>query len=158
MQPRHVHAFGLGVIVASFVAATVVLLAPSHRLVSDRQLPAVERLPEAARAALRTQMKSHARGMMELVSTATMLEYDAVAGSAERILAEPRMARPLTGDASELNGRLPPRFFALQDELRANVQAVAHAAGARDPEALADSFAAATKTCIRCHDSYLTGR
>lgn len=158
MQPRHVHAFGLGAVAAAFVAATVVLLVPSHRLVSERHLPPVERLPETARAALRTQMKSHARGMMELASTVTVLDYDGVAASAERILAEPRVARPLTDDASDLNAQLPPRFFALQDELRVNVQSVAHSAVARDPEALADSFAAATKTCIRCHDSYLSGR
>jgi cytochrome c556 len=158
MQPRHVRAFGLGAIAAAFVAAAVVLLAPSHRLVPDRRLPAVGRLPETARAALSAQMKSHARGMMELVSTATVLDYEGVGAGVQRLLAEPRVARPLTGDASELNAQLPARFFELQDQLRTNLQSVAQAAGARDPEALADSFAAATKTCIRCHDAYLTGR
>jgi cytochrome c556 len=132
MQPRHLHVFGLGAL--------------------------AERLPEAARAALATQMHAHARGMMELVSTATVLDYEAVGVSVQRLLEEPRVARPLIGDATELNAELPARFFGMQDELRADLQSMSRAAAARDPEALADSFAATSKACIRCHDSYLTGR
>lgn len=158
MQPRHVHAFGLGAVVAAAIVGAIVLLVPSQRVGLERRLPPIERLPETARAALATQMHSHARGMMELVSTATVLDYDGVGGSVRRLLDEPRIARPLTGDASELNGALPARFFGMQDELRANLQSVARAAAAHDSEALADSFAAVSKTCIRCHDSYLTGR
>ncbi|MGZ3438347.1 MAG: hypothetical protein ACXVDD_02480 [Polyangia bacterium] len=158
MQPRHLHAFGLGALVAAIIAGLIVLLVPSRRLAPERHLPPVERLSDAARGALATQMHSHARGMMELVSTATVLDYDAVVASAQRLLEEPRIARPLTGDASELNAVLPPRFFALQDELRGDLQALKLAASSREPEALADTFAATSKTCIRCHQSYLTGR
>ncbi len=158
MQPRHVQAFGLGALVTAFAVGAVVLLAPSRRIAPERRLPIADRVPETARAALATQMHSHARGMMELVSTATVLDYDGVSASVQRLLAEPRVARPLSGDATEMNAQLPARFFALQDELRVNLQGVARAAAAHDPDALADSFAAVSKTCIRCHGAYVAGR
>ena len=149
------HAFGAGALVSAIVVAIVVALVPSRRIAPDRHLPMAERLPEAARAALRTQMRTHARGMMELVSRVTLLDYDGALVAAERVLAEPRVARPLGGD--ELNASLPPRFFALQDELRGELQRVQAAASARDADALADSFGAVTRTCVRCHDAYLSG-
>ncbi|HEX8951315.1 MAG TPA: hypothetical protein VF945_05695 [Polyangia bacterium] len=144
--------------IAGIAVALFVALLPSHRIAPDRHLPPPERLSEAARAALTTQMRTHARGMMELVSRVTLLDYDGVGAAAQRVLDEPRVARPLTHDASELNSSLPARFFALQDELRLHLQATQQAAGARDPEALAESFAATTRTCVRCHDAYLSGR
>ena len=87
-----------------------------------------------------------------------MLDYDGVRTATERLLQEPRIARPITGDASELNAALPPRFFTLQDQLRQDLQSVQRAAAAHDANALASSYAATTRTCIECHDAYLTGR
>jgi cytochrome c556 len=158
MQPRPLHAFGLGAVVAAAIVGAVVLLAPSRRMSPERHLQPVERLSETARAALTTQMRSHARGMLELVSAVTVLDYEAVTASAQRLLEEPRIARPLTGDATELNGALPARYFTQQDELRLDLQALQRAATARDPEALAETFGATSRTCIHCHESYLTGR
>lgn len=152
------HAFGAGALVAGIAVALVVALAPSHRIAPDRHLPMAERLSDPARAALKTQMRTHARGMMELVSRVTLLDWDGVIVAAQRVLDEPRIARPLTGDASELNASLPARFFTLQDELRTQLQAMQRAASAHDTDGLADSFAATTRTCVRCHDAYLTGR
>jgi hypothetical protein len=117
-----------------------------------------ERLSDPARAALKTQMRTHARGMMELVSRVTLLDWDGVIGAAQRVLDEPRVARPVTGDATELNATLPARFFALQDELRVDLQGLQRASQAHDVDGLADSFAATTRTCVRCHDAYLTGK
>lgn len=151
------HAFGAGAVLAGVIVAIVVALTPSRRIAPERHLPLAERLSDPARAALKTQMRTHARAMMELVSRVTLLDYDGALVAAQRVLAEPRVARPVTGDATELNASLPPRFFALQDELRLHLQAVQAAAGAHDADALADSFGAATKTCVRCHDAYLTG-
>jgi cytochrome c556 len=158
MQPRPLHAFGLGALVVAAIVGAVVLLAPSRRLASERHLKPVERLSDTARAALRTQMRTHARGMLELVSAVTVLDYEAVGASAQRLLEEPRIARPLRGDANELNGSLPARFFDQQDELPRDLQSLQRAAAAHDPEALADTFAATSRTCIHCHESYLTGR
>jgi len=158
MQPRPLHAFGLGAVVAGAIVGAVVLLAPSRRMVPERHLKPVERLSDTARAALTTQMRTHARGMLELVSAVTVLDYEAVGVSAQRLVEEPRIARPLTGDANELNGSLPARFFEQQDELRRDLQSLQRAAAARDPEALSEAFAATSRTCIHCHESYLTGR
>lgn len=152
------HAFGAGALLAGIAAALVVALLPSRRIGPERHLPMAERLSDPARAALKAQMRTHARGMMELVSRVTLLDWDGVTAAAQRALDEPRVARPVTHDASELNATLPPRFFALQDELRLDLQAVQRMAEAHDADGLADSFARTTKTCVRCHDAYLTGR
>jgi cytochrome c556 len=158
MEPRRIHWFGLGSVVAAFAAALLVSLAPSQRIAPDPHLNAAERLPESARAAVATQMHAHARGMLELTSAATVLDYDGVRTATQRLLEEPRIARPVGRDASELNAALPPRFFDLQDQLRDRLQRLSHDAAARDANALAGSLAATTRTCIQCHDAYLTGR
>src|SRR5579864_4776847 len=75
------HAFGLGVIVTSAVVGLLVLFEPSHRIAHESKLPVADRLPEVARAALKTQMHTHARGMLELVSTVTVLDYDGARAS-----------------------------------------------------------------------------
>jgi hypothetical protein len=157
MRPHPLHAFGLGALVAALAAGALVLLAPSRRMQPERHLPAVGRVPEVARAALSTQMRTHVRGMIELVSTATVLDYDATSASVRRLLDEPRVARPMGGGADELNAQLPARFFELQDELRANLETVGRAAAVRSPDALADSLGATMKTCIHCHDAYVVG-
>jgi cytochrome c556 len=145
-------------VLATGVIVGVLVLIWARPLERSHRLAAPERLPESARAAVRTQMHAHARGMMALVSTVTVLDYDAAAASAGELLAEPRLARPIAGDAAELNGALPARFFGLQDELRTQLAEVQQAARARDPEALANAFAAAARTCVQCHATYLRGR
>ena len=151
MTIHHGRAFGAGALAAGLAVAVVVWLLPSRRIAPERHLAAVERLSEPARAALTTQMRTHARGMMELVSTVTLLDYDGVGAASQRILDEPRVARPLSGDATELNALLPARFFTLQDELREELQTLRSAAAAHDADAVADAFAATTRTCVHCH-------
>ncbi|HXU73315.1 MAG TPA: hypothetical protein VN947_28545 [Polyangia bacterium] len=90
MQPRPLHAFGLGALLAATLVGPIVVLAPSRRMRRERHLKPVERPSDPARAALVTQMHTHGRGMLELVS--------------------------------------------------------------------ADAFGATSRTCIHCHESYLTGR
>lgn len=159
MERRHLHLFGWGALAVALLVGSIVWLTPSRRLAPEKSHWAVaERLPEAARAALKTQMHTHARGTLELTSAATLLDYETVGATVKRLLEEPRVAPPLSRDASELNAQLPPRFFALQDQLRDELQRVGRAASSRDAEALADSFGATMKTCIQCHDAFLTGR
>ncbi len=152
------HAFGAGAVVAGIAAALLVALTPSRRIAPESHLPMAERLSDPARAALKTQMRTHARGMMELVSRVTLLDYDGTIVAAQRVLDEPRVARPVTRDATEMNAQLPPRFFTLQDELRDDMQKIQHAASARNPDGLADSFGATARTCVHCHDAYLVGQ
>jgi hypothetical protein len=153
---RVVRLHWIGVIAVAVVVAAAVLIWPSRRIAPEHHLTVADRLPEAARAALHTQMHAHARGMMELVSTVTVLDYEGVRASADRVLEEPRVARPLGQDASEL--QLPERFFTLQDDLRRHLGAIRQAAAARDPETLSDELGAATRTCVRCHEAYVSGR
>jgi hypothetical protein len=154
---RH-HAFGAGAVFAGVVVAAAVGLWPSRRIADEHTMPAAARLSDAARATVRTQMHAHARGMLALASTVTVLDYEGAVAAADAVLAEPRVARPTSGDATELNAALPPRFFELQDQLRAELQAVRAAAGAHDGERLADSFGTVTVTCVRCHQTYQEGR
>ena len=158
MSPHRIHAFGVGAVVSAVVVGLVFLLLPSRRMTTDHRLAAADRLPEATRAALATQMRTHARGMLELTSLVTTLQYDAVGPAVQRLLDEPRVARPLSNDATELNGQLPPRFFSLQDELRDDLRELARAAATHDVNALANAYATTTKACIHCHDTYLKGR
>ena len=62
---------------------------------------------------------------------------------------------PIAGD--ELNGLLPERFFALQDELKAGSRRLVAASLSRNHAAMADEFAALAKSCVSCHDVYLRG-
>jgi hypothetical protein len=151
MTFRKLHAFGLGAIFAGIVAGVLVLLAPSRKIAPEPHLPVAERLTDSARASLKSEMHAHARAALQLVSTVTVLDWQGSAAVAEELLAEPRIAAA-TATA------LPLRFFALQDELRRHVEAVDRAAKAHDADALADAFAAAAKTCVHCHDAYVTGR
>jgi hypothetical protein len=158
MAFRHVHAFGLGAVLAAVAVALVVLFTPSRKIAREPRLPLAGHLPEAARAALRTQMREHARVMLELVSTVTVLDYDAVTRVVGRVLAEPTIARPVSNDATELNRALPERFFVLQDELRERLRRIEQAAARHDPDASAEALGAAINTCVHCHDAYLAGK
>jgi hypothetical protein len=154
MRFRKLHAFGLGAIFTGVVAGLVVLFAPSRKIAPEPHLAVAARLPDAARAALATEMRAHAQAAQQLVSHVTVLDWTATATAAEALLAAPRVTPSAGGGAA---ARLPERFYALQDELRRHAQAVGIAARAHDAEGLADAFAAAAKTCVRCHDAYLTG-
>ena len=73
-----------------------------------------------------------------------------------RDLRRARLARPVAGD--ELNGLLPARFFALQDELKARSRRLVAASTSRDHAAMADEFGALAKSCVSCHEVYPTRR
>ena len=118
-------------------------------------LAAPASIPEMARQALRTKMVRHGVQMEALVSRVVMLDDDGVARAAGEIFDEPALARPVAGD--ELNGLLPARFFALQDELKARSRRLVAASTSRDHAAIADEFGALAKSCVSCHEVYLHG-
>jgi hypothetical protein len=154
MTFRRLHAFGLGAIITGIVAGTVVLVAPARKIAPEPHLPVAERLPDAERSTLRTQMRAHTRAALPLLSTVTMLDWSGAATLTDELLTEP----PVPRGAGDGRAQLPERFFELQDELRQQLQAINGAAKARDANALAEAFAAISRTCVRCHDAYLTGR
>jgi hypothetical protein len=126
-------------------------ISPPERLDPPQHLPA------SARGMLRTLMASHARDMADLMSAIMVLHYDQIADRAGAVAADARFARPLTGDASELNSSLPERFFLLQDELRARAGVLARAGADRKALAVADAYGRLSETCVNCHATYREG-
>ncbi|HVZ72891.1 MAG TPA: hypothetical protein VHJ20_10995 [Polyangia bacterium] len=142
-----------GAIALATAVGLAVFLRP--RPVAHEQLPPSGFISPALAAVLRNKMGHHELQMKALVTRVVLLDDDGVARAAGEIFDEPSFARPLAGD--ELNGTLPDRFFALQDELRTRTRQLVIASGRHDRRAVADTFAELTKTCIACHEVYLRG-
>ncbi|MBK8014390.1 MAG: hypothetical protein IPK13_23960 [Deltaproteobacteria bacterium] len=100
-------------------------------------------------------MQRHGDEMSELLWAVVFLDHEAVLELADAMDREPRLARPLSEDATELNIRLPPVFFVLQDELFRHTQALAAAAQRHDDSAIAGAYADLARTCVLCHGVYL---
>jgi hypothetical protein len=111
-------------------------------------------LPASARAILRGRMASHAQDMGALMSAIMVLHYDDIQQRANDIALDARFARPMTGDASELNSALPERFFVLQEELRTRAGALAGVAARKNALAVADAYGRLSETCVKCHATY----
>jgi hypothetical protein len=144
-------------IVGSLALATLVgaavFLRP--RPSAKDELPRPAAIPPAMLSVLKTKMGQHDLQMRELMTRVVLLDDDGVARAAGAIFDEPSLARPILGD--ELNALLPDRFFALQDDLRNRARLLIIASTHHDRPAVADEFAALSKTCIACHDVYLRG-
>jgi len=142
----------IGSVVLAGIVGTLLFLRPRPTAHQDL-LPAPTALPPAARQVLKSKMGRHDTQMRRLVSSVIVLDDDAVARVAGEIFDEPALARPVAGD--ELNGMLPERFFVLQDDLRSRARALVIATQQHNRAALADEFAALTRSCVTCHDAYL---
>ncbi len=121
-----------------------------------RRMPEPAHIPEVARRLLSERMMSHGRDMSDLVWAMLFVDTMSVEEIADDIALQPRLARPMKNDASELASRLPASFFDLQDTLVTDATRLARAAKAEDLEAMADAYGALTATCVRCHSAYLT--
>ena len=119
-------------------------------------LPAPAHLSGTARRLISTRMERHGAAMSDLMWAALFLDYRSTAELAGEIADEPKLARPLSRDASELNAALPAGFFDLQDELATHARRLADEAAAEDPERLSTALGALTDTCLRCHATYLS--
>lgn len=119
-------------------------------------LPSPARLSATARRLISNRMQQHGAAMGDLVWASLFLDYKSASELAREISEQPRLARPLSRDASELNSALPPGFFDLQDELAKQAGHLATEAEARDPARLSTALGALTDTCLRCHSTYLS--
>jgi hypothetical protein len=117
-----------------------------------------EYLPENARAILRTIMAAHAHNMGDLVSAIMVLDYDRIVAGAEAVASDATLARPLTGDATELNALLPEKFFWTQDQLRRQARDLADAARARSAFQVASAYGRLSEVCVNCHAVYRAGK
>ena len=116
-----------------------------------------EYLSPSARALLKTRMGNHAFRMSDLVSAIMILDYPRIRERAEELRDDARLARPLTGDATELNSALPEKFFVYQDELRTNAQALVTAATRMRALEVAEAYGQLSQNCVRCHAVYRQG-
>jgi cytochrome c553 len=120
-----------------------------------RRLPAPEHVSPQTRQEIRARMSLHGATMQNLVRAVVLLDRPTIRLLANRIADEEIVAR--AGKTPDVQRPpLPPRFFLEQDELAATARQLAAAAvdGGEDA-ALADRFAALTRTCVGCHSAYL---
>jgi len=120
-----------------------------------RRLPAPEHVSSQTRQEIRARMGLHGATMQNLVRAVVLLDRPTIRQLANRIADEEIVAR--TGKTPDAQRPpLPPKFFAEQDELAATARQLAAAAveGGEDA-ALAERFAALTRTCVGCHSTYL---
>lgn len=96
--------------------------------------------------------------MADLMSAIMVLRYPIIRDRAQAIADDVDLARPLTGDATELNALLPAKFFDYQDELRVRAHALQAAAAQSNAYAVADAYGRLSETCVRCHATYRQGR
>jgi hypothetical protein len=120
--------------------------------VAREELAVAASIPPVARQVLRGKMARHDEQMRALLSRIVLLDDDGIARAAGEIFDEAGLARPIVGD--ELNGLLPERFFALQDELRARARRLVIASQQRDRAVIGDEFAALAKSCVACHQVF----
>jgi hypothetical protein len=92
--------------------------------------------------------------MGALMSAIMLLHYDEIYERANDMALDARFARPMTGDASELNSALPERFFVLEEELRTRSGTLAAAATKTNAFAIADAYGLLSETCVKCHATY----
>jgi len=154
------HARTVGVFVAGAIVASAVMLAarkldPEPPITPSPHLPPSTYLPESARGLLHARMARHAVEMKAVGEAAILLDFDTAAASASRIASDANLARPIGADATELNASLPPRFFELQDQLKASATRVAEAARAKNVDQFATAYSELTRGCVSCHGVYL---
>jgi hypothetical protein len=146
--------------ITGFVTFAVVLSV--HTVVAAPKPPAPARrlaAPEHVSAEVRQQVKArmgqHAATMESLVRAVVLLDRPTIRVLAGRIADEEVIAQT-TGIRHKQPPVLPAKFFAEQDALAAAARQLAAAAidGGEDA-ALAERFAAVTRTCIGCHSTYM---
>jgi hypothetical protein len=142
-----------GSLVLAVVAGAAVFLRPHPSAKEELARPAA--IPPAMLGILKNKMGRHDLQMKALMTRVVLLDDDGVARAAGELFDEPSVARPVAGD--ELNGLLPERFFVLQDELRTRARQLVAASARHDRAAVANEFAALSKTCLACHEVYLRG-
>jgi cytochrome c556 len=147
--------FVVGILIILVGLAVSVHNAAARPTEAQRHLPTPDHLPSAARSVLKKRMERHGRDMGDLMWAVLLLDYNTTQKLAQQVATEPLLARPLSGDASELNALLPERFFTLQDELKTNAAALARVAPRHDPEAMAEAYGRLARTCVACHQVYL---
>ena len=105
---------------------------------------------------LRPRMVRHGDDVTDLMWAVLLLDRAQTHALAERVVAEPRLARAHgLHELDTVNAALPPGFFVLQDELVTRAKAVAAASRQADDRVLSKAFGQLMETCVACHAAYL---
>lgn len=140
--------------VVAIAIAVALLLRPSRSI--DPELPLPAHIPPDVRVALKGTMQRHGADMRELIMRLVVLDNDGAARIAGSVYDESTVDQ--TPEDAHLQRFLPPRFFALKGQLKAEARQIVAAAARRDSGALVEHFGALTRTCILCHQTYLFDR
>lgn len=140
-------------VLIAVVVGAAILLRPKP--VARDELPSSPTMPPAVRQIVRSKMGRHDAQMKALMTRVVLLDDDGVARVAGEIFDEPALARPIAGD--ELNGLIPERFFALQDDFRAHARQLVITSAQHDRAAIANEFAALARSCVGCHAVFVHG-
>ncbi len=129
--------------------------APTPPQIRAPAMAAPSHLPQSARRLLRQRMHRHGEAMNELMWAILYLDYERAEALGAEIAQEPRLARPLLRDATELNSMLPEAFFIAQDALAQQAAQVAAVAPDQDAKALSEAAGGLIDACLSCHAAYL---
>jgi hypothetical protein len=153
---RALWAAGIGA--AVLVGATIGMGRAAETPAPAQKLPPPDHVTQQTRTEIKARMARHGEVMSNLVRSVVLLDRPTIRILANRIADEEVIAR--VGAAGEpKRPPLPREFFAAQDELSASARQLAVAAKqGGDDKAIADGFAAVTRTCVTCHSAYLHGR
>jgi hypothetical protein len=105
---------------------------------------------------LTARMERHGEEMMLLLVSVMTLHHDDTELLADHVAAEPRLGRPGPTEKGTISSLLPPRFFALQDELTERAHTLGAAARAKDNTRIVRAYGQLAETCVSCHSVYLT--
>ena len=132
----------------------VLLVMASSELASAEEPRSREAMPDVARPLVRPMMQQHGDDLLQLVTAVVLLQYPEIDEAARRIAVTPILARTSSpADAGQL--QMPPRFYALQDQLKERARGLGRSARMRDDAALARDLGMMMQACVSCHSAYL---
>ncbi len=112
------------------------------------------KLPRPVRDLLRSRMSEHGQDMDDLLWSILFLDFESAEQLAANIEMQPRLAEPLTKDATELNSRIPKSFFDVQSQLFENAKRLGDAARDQDEVEVARAYGEVMGACVACHSLY----
>lgn len=139
---------------AAGIAAAVLAAAIAGARVRSPPPPEPE-LSGVARALLRRGMAHHLRSTDRLYQAAIRLHFEEARAAAQAVVDEPSWTPPDRAGPETLNAGVPPRFYLLQEKMRASARSVGAAAAKQDAKGLGASLGALAQDCIACHAAYL---
>ncbi|MEW5742242.1 MAG: hypothetical protein AB1938_25220 [Myxococcota bacterium] len=140
---------------ATFAALASTALAQGSIFPSKQQRELAKHLSpdevsQENRKFLKGKMKAHGKDLRELSMAVATLKYAQAAKYAQGIANQPRLD-PATPGAD----KLPPSYFALQDNLKKLATELVTIANEKDDQELITAYAHLIQTCASCHHAFV---